>query len=147
MAKDFLTEPPNDTQQDAEPTDDRENREPVRIMVVGSRQGITAVVNWLVRLGFAQMADWSNLQRATEYGRVDARADKMVAEELRLLTSRAIAFPKPDVWESCDRPQLANRFNVRNIILLRDRLDDAMIGQKTGLSIKELRNLRYHEIS
>ena len=57
MAKDFLTEPPNDTQQDADPTHDRENWEPVRIMVVGSRQGITAVVNWLVRLGFAQMAD------------------------------------------------------------------------------------------
>ena len=57
MAKDFLTEPPNDIQQDPAPTDDRENREPVRIMVVGSRQGITAVVNWLVRLGFAQMAD------------------------------------------------------------------------------------------
>ena len=68
MAKDFLTEPPNDTQQDAEPTDDRENREPVRIMVVGSRQGITAVVNWLVRLGFAQMADWSDLQPVPNTG-------------------------------------------------------------------------------
>ena len=49
MAKEFLTEPPNDTQQNPNPTDDRENREPVRIMVVGSRQGITAIVNWLVR--------------------------------------------------------------------------------------------------
>ena len=68
MAKDFLTEPPKDIQQDAEHTDDRENREPVRIMVVGSRQGITAVVNWLVRLGFAQMADWSDLQRAPNTG-------------------------------------------------------------------------------
>jgi hypothetical protein len=68
MAKDFLTEPPNDIQQDAAPTDDRENREPVRIMVVGSRQGITAVVNWLVRLGFAQMADWSDLQGAPNTG-------------------------------------------------------------------------------
>jgi hypothetical protein len=28
----------------------------------------------------------------------------MVAEELTQLTSRAIAFPKPDVSESCDRP-------------------------------------------
>lgn len=64
MAEDFLTEPPNDTQQNPASTDDRENREPVRIMVVGSREGITAIVNWLVRLGFAQMADWSDLQRA-----------------------------------------------------------------------------------
>ena len=64
MAKDFLTEPPKDTQQYPDPTDDRENREPVRIMVVGSRQGISTVVNWLVRLGFAQMADWSDFQRA-----------------------------------------------------------------------------------
>jgi hypothetical protein len=68
MAKDLIIEPPNDTQQDSEPTDDRENREPVRIMVVGSRQGITTVVNWLVRLGFAQMADWSDLQRAPNRG-------------------------------------------------------------------------------
>jgi hypothetical protein len=37
-------------------------------MVVGSRQGITAVVNWLVRLGFAQMADWSDLQGAPNTG-------------------------------------------------------------------------------
>jgi len=44
------------------------------------------------------------LAACTEYGPVDARADKMVAEELTQLTSRAIAFPKPDVWESCDRP-------------------------------------------
>lgn len=68
MAEEFLTEPPKDIQQDAVPTDDRENREPVRIMVVGSRQGITAVVNWLVRLGFAQMADWSHLQRVPNTG-------------------------------------------------------------------------------
>ena len=68
MAEDFVTEPPKDIQQHPGPTDDRENREPVRIMVVGSRQGITAVVNWLVRLGFAQMADWSDLQRAPNTG-------------------------------------------------------------------------------
>jgi len=85
---------------------------------------------------------------------VDARAHQMVAEELRQLTCRAIAFHKPDVWESCDRPQLPNRFNVRNIIRPRDRilvaiarqlldrLDDATIGQTTGLSIEDVRKLR-----
>ena len=85
---------------------------------------------------------------------MDARADKMVAEELKQLTNRAIAFHQPDVWESCDRPQLPNRFNVRNIIppddrilvaiarQLLDRLDDATIGQTTGLSIEDVRNLR-----
>jgi peroxiredoxin len=31
---------------------------------------------------------------------VDARANKMVAEELKQLTIRAIVFHKPDVWES-----------------------------------------------
>ena len=66
----------------------------------------------------------------------------MVAEELRQLTSRAIAFHQPDIWESCDRPQLPNRFNVRNIIPPRDRLDDATIGQTTRLSIEDVRNLR-----
>jgi hypothetical protein len=68
MAKDFLTEPPSDAQQDSDFRDDRKNREPVRIMVVGSRQGISIVVNWLVRLGFAQMADWSDLQRTPNTG-------------------------------------------------------------------------------
>ena len=54
----------------------------------------------------------------------------------------------------CDRPQLPNRFNVRNIIRSRDRiiqaiarqlldrLDDATISQTTGLSIEDVRNLR-----
>ncbi|WP_150111561.1 hypothetical protein [Oscillatoria nigro-viridis] len=46
----------------------------------------------------------------------------MVAEELKQLTSRAIAFHQPDVSESCDRPQLPNRFNIRNIIRPRDRI-------------------------
>ncbi|MEG4022604.1 hypothetical protein [Microcoleus sp. S13C4] len=41
----------------------------------------------------------------------------MVAEELRLLTSRAIALTR----QKCDRPQLPNRFNVRNIIPPPDR--------------------------
>ncbi|MCU0545184.1 MAG: hypothetical protein MUE44_23925 [Oscillatoriaceae cyanobacterium Prado104] len=68
MAKDFLSEPPEASQQDSAPADDRANREPVRIMVVGSPQGITTVVNWLVRLGFAQMGDWSDLQRAPHTG-------------------------------------------------------------------------------
>ena len=49
MAKDFLTEPPNDTQQDAEPTDDRENREPVRIMLEFRLSRLKSVI--AVRLG------------------------------------------------------------------------------------------------
>ncbi|WP_246276769.1 hypothetical protein [Microcoleus asticus] len=56
--------------------------------------------------------------------------------------------------QKCDRPQLPNRFNVRNIIRPRDRiiqaiasqlldrLDDVTISQTTGLSIEDVRNLR-----
>ncbi|MEG5184919.1 MULTISPECIES: hypothetical protein [unclassified Microcoleus] len=54
----------------------------------------------------------------------------------------------------CDRPQLPNRFNIRNIIPPRDRilvaiarqlldsLDDATISQTTGLTIEDVRNLQ-----
>ncbi|MEG5044307.1 hypothetical protein [Microcoleus sp. B4-C1] len=56
--------------------------------------------------------------------------------------------------QKCDRPQLPNRFNVRNIIpprdrilvsiarQLLDRLDDATISPTTGLTIEDVRNLR-----
>jgi len=71
--------------------------------------------------GFCPNGRLERLAARTEYGPVDARAHQMVAEELRQLTSRAIAFHQPDVWESCDRPQLPNRFNVRNIIRPPDR--------------------------
>jgi hypothetical protein len=51
MAEEFLTE-----------SLAREDREPVRVILVGSRLGVLAVVHWLIRLGFTQMADWSNWQ-------------------------------------------------------------------------------------
>lgn len=60
MAEEFLTESPTDTQPN--PTEPTASREPVRVMIVGSRLGVLAVVHWLVRLGFTQMADWSNWQ-------------------------------------------------------------------------------------
>jgi hypothetical protein len=57
------------------------------------------------------------LAARTAYGPVDARADEMVAEELKQLTIRAIAFHKPDVWESCDRLKFLADENFDNIIL------------------------------
>jgi hypothetical protein len=69
MAKNFLTEPPNNTQPNPAPTHERENKEPVRVIVIGSRKGIITVVHWLVRLGFTQMAEWSSLQPAPNTGK------------------------------------------------------------------------------
>ena len=53
-------------------------------------------------------------------------------------SQRAIALTR----QKSDRPQLPNRYNVRNIIPPLDRLDDATIGQTTGLSIEDVRKLR-----
>lgn len=62
MAEEFLTEPPTEAHPSATPTPKPENREPVRVMVVGSRLGVLSIIHCLVRLGFTQMADWSNWQ-------------------------------------------------------------------------------------
>lgn len=58
MAEEFLTESPTETK----PSATLPPREPVRVIVVGSRQSITTVVHWLVRIGFTQMAEWSSFQ-------------------------------------------------------------------------------------
>jgi hypothetical protein len=62
MAEEFLTESLTDTQPNPTEPPAREHREPVRVILVGSRLGVLAVVHWLIRLGFTQMADWSNWQ-------------------------------------------------------------------------------------
>ncbi|HIK52989.1 MAG TPA: hypothetical protein IGS17_19020, partial [Oscillatoriales cyanobacterium M59_W2019_021] len=62
MAEEFLTKSPTDTQPHPTEPLTGEHREPVRVILVGSRLGVLAVVHWLIRLGFTQMADWSNWQ-------------------------------------------------------------------------------------
>ncbi|HIK50211.1 MAG TPA: hypothetical protein IGS17_04670, partial [Oscillatoriales cyanobacterium M59_W2019_021] len=62
MAEEFLTESPTEILPNPTEPPTREHREPVRVILVGSRLGILAVVHWLIRLGFTQMADWSNWQ-------------------------------------------------------------------------------------
>ena len=62
MAEEFLTEPPTEVYPDSTPTPNPENREPVRVMIVGSRLGVLSIIHCLVRLGFTQMSDWSPWQ-------------------------------------------------------------------------------------
>jgi len=40
----------------------RPDREPVKIMVIGSRWAVLLIIHTLYRLGFAQVNDWSKLQ-------------------------------------------------------------------------------------
>ncbi len=45
-----------------DPASSSRDREPVRITVSGSSQGITAIIQRLYSIGFAQIHEWSKLQ-------------------------------------------------------------------------------------
>ena len=62
MLKNFLPNletiaTPNASQSDTQP-----NREPVRIILIGSARGIRLIIQILYRLGFAEPRAWSELQ-------------------------------------------------------------------------------------
>lgn len=46
------------------------SREPLRILLIGSRQGVTSTIQTLYRLGFAQVSEWSPLLPAPTSGEV-----------------------------------------------------------------------------
>ncbi|BAY11497.1 hypothetical protein [Calothrix sp. NIES-2098] len=46
------------------------DREPVSVLVIGSRQTVTNTIHTLYRLGFAEINDWSPLLAAAEPGKV-----------------------------------------------------------------------------
>lgn len=46
------------------------NREPLRVLVIGSRQGVTSTIQTLYRLGFAPVNEWSPLLPAPSSGEV-----------------------------------------------------------------------------
>ncbi|WP_448596354.1 hypothetical protein [Thermoleptolyngbya sp.] len=60
MAKEFLSNMA-ESQVPATPPVNPE-REPVKIMVVGSRWAVLLIIHTLHRLGFAQAGEWSKLQ-------------------------------------------------------------------------------------
>lgn len=58
---------PNKRDLDAARSNDRES---VRIMVIGSRHGVTRIVQTLYRLGFAEVGEWSPFLPAPRPGEV-----------------------------------------------------------------------------
>jgi hypothetical protein len=46
------------------------NREPLRVLVIGSRRGVTSTIQTLHRLGFAEVGEWSPLLPAPNSGEV-----------------------------------------------------------------------------
>lgn len=46
------------------------NREPLRVLVIGSRRGVTSTIHTLHRLGFAEAGEWSPLMPAPTSGEV-----------------------------------------------------------------------------
>jgi hypothetical protein len=53
-----------------EPADSIPNREPLRVLVIGSRRGVTSTIQTLYRLGFAEVGEWSPLLPAPNSGEV-----------------------------------------------------------------------------
>lgn len=71
MAEDFL--PNANHSADVPPSDPKpakRSREAVRVLVVGSRQGITSIVHDLYQKDFAQIDEWSDLQPEPNTGQL-----------------------------------------------------------------------------
>jgi len=45
-------------------------REPLRVLIIGSRRGVTSTIQTLYRLGFAEVSEWSPLLPAPNSGEV-----------------------------------------------------------------------------
>ncbi|MFM7449888.1 MAG: hypothetical protein ACKO24_14995, partial [Leptolyngbyaceae cyanobacterium] len=54
------------------PTQPRGGREPLRMLVIGSRPGVTGTIHTLHRLGYAQIGEWSPLLPGPNPGEVMA---------------------------------------------------------------------------
>jgi len=59
----------------------RGDREPVLIIVIGSRYGITRIIQRLVQLGFAQMHEWSKPQIDPNSGKLMQIMTKYISPE------------------------------------------------------------------
>ena len=55
--------------EDAPSSGTKPDHEPVRIIVSGSRHGVTGIIHALYQLGFAQVAEWSTFQNEPHSGR------------------------------------------------------------------------------
>jgi hypothetical protein len=73
MPKNFLATPPaTDSATTTLPVADRPqpDREPVKILLIGSPKAVRSIIHILYSLGFASVSDWSPLQPAQKPGEV-----------------------------------------------------------------------------
>ncbi|MDY6937266.1 MAG: hypothetical protein SWY16_06330 [Cyanobacteriota bacterium] len=57
------------------------NREPIRLMAIGSRQGVLNVIHTLHRLRFAEVSEWSPLLPAPTSGEVMSILTRHISRE------------------------------------------------------------------
>ena len=64
MAEEFLPDPDpvNPFAQPSPPLPSRPGREPVKVMLIGSRQGVINQIHTLYIRGYAQVGEWSPIQ-------------------------------------------------------------------------------------
>ncbi|MEW6492836.1 MAG: hypothetical protein AB1589_10050 [Cyanobacteriota bacterium] len=73
MATSFLTDTsqPNSASVEVRASTEPESgREFVKVIVVGSRQGVVKIIHTLYRLGFAEVTEWSSLTATAKSGEV-----------------------------------------------------------------------------
>ena len=73
MPKNFLANPPaSDTAATTLPVADspQPDREPVKILLIGSPKAVRSIIHILYRLGFASVSEWSPLQPTQKLGEV-----------------------------------------------------------------------------
>lgn len=65
MHQSFLAEPSQTSTASAvlpTPSSAEANREPLKVLIIGSRKGVTSTIHTLHSLGFAEASQWSPLQ-------------------------------------------------------------------------------------
>lgn len=82
MAEEFLPNPEDSTDRPTSPpASSRPDREPVRLMVVGSRHGVTTIIHTLHSKDFASADEWSRFQPEPMTGQMMSVITKWVRSE------------------------------------------------------------------
>ena len=81
MAEEFLDATDSDIPNFPHCTDTSPNREPVRIIVIGSRQAVLAIIHTLHAKTFASADEWSSLQPEPVTGKLMSVVTKYVRVE------------------------------------------------------------------
>lgn len=81
MAEEFLSDIDTQTPVQTPARHTTGDREPVRILISGSRPGIRTIIHTLHRLGFAQAHEWSQPQLDPHTGRLMSILTKFIMRQ------------------------------------------------------------------